>query len=267
MDEALEIRAARNAIPYGGGTDLMIKADPDADYLFLENIEELKRVYEDLEFIHFSAGCTFSELLKNSLAPGILKEALKGIAAPAIRNFGTIGGNIANGSAKADSALVFIAADSKIKLQSVRGERVIPLKSFYLGRKRTALEKDEIATEVLMPKKWLNCCSYHKVGARKALAISRISFAGFFSVEKGKIAHNAVAFGAVEDVFIRRPDLDEMLLGLTLEEAKKAKPKYLKAYEDAINPTEGRVSASYRKAVCLNLLGEFIDSMLKREYS
>lgn len=261
LQEALDILGRDNSVvPYGGGTDLMIEAHDNVTYLFLSKVPELKQIREDAEYIRFGAACTFTEILESELAPSLLKEAVSQIAAPAIRNLGTIGGNICNGSPKADSALIFVAADAQLRLVSSRGERVIPISEFYLGRKKTALAKDELLVEVLMKKKGLSNYYYKKVGARDALAISRVSFAAVLTIAESKIVNCMTAFGAVSDVIIKRADIDAMLTGKTLAEARAIKEEYLAAYDQAIVPIRGRISAEYRKAVCMNLLRDFLAS-------
>ena len=259
LDEALRVRASADVVPYVGGTDLMIEANPDANYLFLHKIPELRGITDDGLYIRIGASTTFTEAAESPLCPAILREAILQIAAPAIRNLGTIGGNIGNGSPKADSALVFFVTDSKLRLMSVRGERVIPIKEFYLGRNKLALEPDELIVEILMPRQGLDRYYYRKVGAREALAISRISFAGLMEERDGCIVNLAVAFGAVSDVIIRRDDIDAMLIGKTVENAKALLADYLDAYDKAIKPIRGRVSEKYRKAVCMNLLRDFLE--------
>lgn len=258
LQEALELLSTHKLTPYAGGTDLMVEEDRDKSYLFLHTVPELKTIRCEDEVLYLGAGCTFTELLESEMTPALLKDALAYIAAPAIRNEGTIGGNIANGSAKADSALIFFVSDSQLLLASTKGERVVPIKEFYEGRNKVRLEPDELIVEVMMPMKWLDNYYYEKIGARKALAISRLSFAGLMTVEEGMVVHCATAFGAVADVIIRRADIDSLLIGKTLEEAKELKSTYLKAYDDAIVPIRGRVSAEYRKSVCLNLLEDFL---------
>ena len=264
LKEALEIRASQNVVPYAGGTDLMIQGNEDATYLFLHKIKELTEIKEDENDIKIGAACTFTEILANEAVPAILKDALSKIAAPAIRNMGTIGGNIGNGSAKADSVLIFFVTDAKIWLQSVRGERVVPIKEFYQGRKKLDLAPDELIVAVRMPKTAkTEQYRYEKIGARGALAISRVSFAALITVDGGKITHLATAYGAVSDVVIRRDDIDAMLIGKTVEEAKNSKQAYLKAVDEAIVPIRGRVSSEYRKSVCMNLLEDFLNQFLK----
>jgi len=260
LREALILRGDPELIPYSGGTDLMVNADEDAAYLFLNNAPELKRITGDEEHIRFGAACTFSQIIEDPLTPGILKEACLQIAAPAIRNAGSVGGNIANGSPKADSALVFMVTDSKLRLMSAKKERIMPIKDFYLGKKKLALAPDELIVEILLPRKNTGNYYYKKVGARNALSISRVSFAGIFDIDNGVVRNCATAFGAVGDVIIRPDAADGMLVGNTVEEAGALKETYLKAMGDLIVPVSGRVSADYRKSVCMNLLRDFLET-------
>ena len=238
----------------------MIESDENAAYLFLNKVPEMKNIIEDEQYIRIGASVTFTEILESKLTPEILKKAVAEIAAPAIRNLGTVGGNICNGSAKGDSSLVFFATGAKLRIVSNAGERVIPITEFYLGRKKTALEPDELLVEILISRTGLNNYYYKKVGARNALAIARVSFAAILNLEEGKINNCITAFGAVSDVIISRGDIDAMLIGKTIEEAKAVKEDYLAAYDKAIVPIRGRVSSEYRTTVCMNLLRDFLES-------
>ena len=260
LRDALKLRKNPSLKPYSGGTDVMVAGDcNEIDYLFLGNIPEMRQITADDEYIRFGAACTFTEAIENDLTPAILREACLQIAAPAIRNAGSLGGNIANGSAKADSALIFMVTDSVLRLVSEDNERLLPIKDFYQGKGKTALAQDELIVEILMPKKGISNYYYKKVGARNALAISRTSFAGILDVEDGVIKNCATAFGAVIDVIIRFTDIDSMLKGKTLDEARCLKTAYLNAYDQAIQPRRGRVSIEYRKDICMNLLNDFLE--------
>ena len=260
LEEALEIRGREAVTPYSGGTDLMIHAEETANYLFLNKIQELKNIKVESDFIRIGAGCTFTDLIESNLTPAILKEAALQVAAPAIRNFGTVGGNICNGSPKGDSTLVFYATDSILRLVSRKGERRLPISEFFLGRNQTALQNDELLVEIIMKKSGIENYYYKKIGARNALAISRVSFAAVFDTQESKITTLRTTFGAISDTVVTHVDLDEMLIGKTLEEARALKDEYLDAYDSRIDPIRGRVSAEYRKAVCKNLLRDFLTS-------
>ncbi|MCL2427593.1 MAG: FAD binding domain-containing protein [Oscillospiraceae bacterium] len=260
--DALELLKDGDLIPYSGGTDIMVSGTCEQSrYLFINNIPELHQITSDDEYIRFGATCTFSDTIASPHTPTILKETCSQVAAPAIRNAGTLGGNIANGSAKADSALIFMVTDSKLRLVSASGERVLPIKDFYLGGGKTALAPGELIVEILMPKHGIYNYYYTKVGARNALAIARTSFAGILDVDSDNktIKNLAVAFGAVKDTIIRQPEIDKMLIGKSIEEAKEFKDTYISAYNEAIIPRPGRVSVEFRKTVCMNLLRDFLD--------
>ncbi len=130
LKEALETLARERVTPYAGGTDLMIEADPQADYLFIGDLPELRGIEAEGDRLTIGAAVTYTQALSSPLIPEILKEAVRYIAAPAIRNTGTLGGNIANGSPKADSALVFSVADSVLTLESASGARKVPIGEF-----------------------------------------------------------------------------------------------------------------------------------------
>lgn len=258
LAQALELLSQNTLVPYAGGTDLMVENRKGVSYLFIGKLPELREIKEDETYIRIGSAVTFTEALASNTVPQLMKEAVSRIAAPAIRNAGTFGGNLGNGSAKADTVLIEFAADAKLRLLSVRGERIVPVDKFYLGRKKLDLAADELIAEILLPKAGLDNYYYKKVGGRNALAISRVSFAGLFGVEEGKITRFTAAFGAVADTVLRFKDLEVLLVGKTLEEAKALKADFLKAYSDKMVLTRGRVSAEYRKIVCMNLLRDFL---------
>ena len=258
LQEALELRAKHELVPYAGGTDLMIENRKNVSYLFLGKLPELTKVTEDADWIRIGAAVTYTQALASELVPPLMKEAISRIAAPAIRNAGTFGGNLGNGSAKADSVLIEFVADAKLRIVSVRGERVVDVDKFYLGRKKLDLAGDEIIAEILLPRTGLENYYYKKVGGRNALAISRVSFAGVIDVENDRIVRFAAAFGAVAGTVLRFKELEAMLLGKTLDEAKAVRNTVLQAYSEKMVLTHGRVSAEYRKTVCMNLLEDFL---------
>lgn len=258
LQEALALLAEQELVPYAGGTDLMVENRPGVKYLFLNKIPELRQIEEDDTYLRIGAAVTFTEALADPAVPNLMKEALSGIAAPAIRNAGTFGGNLGNGSSKADSVVVEFAADAKLRLVSQKGERIVDVDRFYLGGRKLALGSDELIAEVLLPKQGLSRYYYEKVGGRNALAISRVSFAGVFDSREGRITNVAAAFGAVAGTVLRYRDIEAMLLGKTVAEAGALKPDFLRAYSDRLVLTQGRVSAEYRRQVCLNLLSAFL---------
>lgn len=64
------------------------------------------------------------------------------------RNWGTLVGNLCAASPTSDLAPALIALGARVKVMSVRGERAIPLDDFFVDYLKTALESDEIVTEI-----------------------------------------------------------------------------------------------------------------------
>lgn len=64
----------------------------------------------------------------------------------------------------------------------------------------------------------------------------------------------------MSDTVLRFRDLEATLIGRSTAEAKLLKPELLLYYDEHMQLTEGRVSAQYRKRVCLNLLEDFLSS-------
>ena len=90
-----------------------------------------------------------SELLQQKYPVLVVVE--KRLASIQVRNWGTIAGNLAHGDSSGDLAPTLIALGAKIKLASLRGDRIMPLEEFYTGLFETALNKDELVVEVQVP--------------------------------------------------------------------------------------------------------------------
>ncbi|MBQ3404997.1 MAG: FAD binding domain-containing protein [Oscillospiraceae bacterium] len=257
LNDALKTLSRGGMTICAGGTDVMVYPPENARLLMVDRLPELKLIEDLGDAVRIGAAVTFTEGIESPIVPELMKAALRRIAAPAIRNMGTFGGNIGNGSAKADSVLIDFVLDAKLELASIRGTRTPDIDKFYLGRKKLDLAPDELIAAIFLPKpkgSWY----YEKVGGREALAISRLSFAGVIDVRDGVITSLSAAFGAVADTVLRFKELEAMLTGKSLDEARAMKPDFIAAYDRAIVPIRGRVSETWRKEVCLNLLRDFL---------
>ncbi len=261
LAEALAIRAREKVIPYAGGTDLMVKNPQGAVYLFLNDIAQLREISDDGTHIRIGAAVTFTEALDSELVPPLMKEAVSRIAAPAIRNAGTFGGNLGNASDKADSVLAAFALDGMVRLVSKDGERLLPVEDFSLRRGVTALRDDELIAELLLPKRRCEMkYYYHKVGGRNALAISRIAFAATYASDGGRITELSIAvIGA--GMFQRFRDLEKQMIGVPVSRVHENCGEYVQRYMERMQFTRGRVSAEYRRTVAENLLTDFFTTI------
>jgi carbon-monoxide dehydrogenase medium subunit len=82
----------------------------------------------------------------------ILAETAAVIADPLVRNMATVGGNLAHGDPANDHPATMLALGAEIVATGPKGERTIPIEKFFTGLFETALARDEILTEIRVPK-------------------------------------------------------------------------------------------------------------------
>ena len=81
LNEALSLLRDTRAVPYAGGTDLMVENRPGISYLFIGHLPELRQIRADESFVRIGAAVTFTQALESDLIPAFMKEALRRIAA------------------------------------------------------------------------------------------------------------------------------------------------------------------------------------------
>ena len=82
----------------------------------------------------------------------ILSDTAAVIADPIVRNLATIGGNLAHGDPANDHPATMLALGAIVVATGPKGERTIPIDAFFTGLFETALGKDEILTEIRIPR-------------------------------------------------------------------------------------------------------------------
>jgi CO/xanthine dehydrogenase FAD-binding subunit len=270
LDELLKLMDEKDLIPFAGGTDLMVQnAGPEGpefkkDVVFLGHLDELKHIRKEGHNLIIGSGATLTAIEKHPDTPELLRKAVSLIAAPALRNRGTMGGNICNASPAGDSIPPLYALDAGFRLLSVKGERTLKAEEFFKGPGRTDRRKEEILKEIIVPLKEWSVKKYRKVGTRAANALTKCSITAAAEIKGGRIDDISIAFGAVGPVIVRDKSLEQNLKGLKTDEMKGKIPSILKDYSAIIVPIDDqRSTAEYRKQVCLNLLKSFLEEDIK----
>lgn len=267
-DEALEIRSRTNILVYAGGTDLMVKNKREAPLLpsfnqpvmFIGKLPELQHIQVKNNKIVIGAGCTYDIILRSKEIPEILKQAIKEIASPAIRNIGTLAGNICNASPAGDTLPVLYALDAVLQLVSKESSREVPIEEFILGPRKTVLQQHEILKGVHFSTPHFTGQYYKKVGARKADAISKLSFVGLINLKENVIQDLRITFGAVAPTVVRSKEVEKKLIGMSVQDIKTNIDAVIEKYNYLITPIDDqRSTAFYRKTVSLRLLSNFLD--------
>lgn len=160
MDEALSQREqyGRDALPIAGGQSLLVmlrnKLIEPRVLLDLEPLGELRGLQRHAQGTSIGAMTTFFDLLSSSdvqSAVPLLAQAAAKVGSTAIRNLGTIGGNLCHNEPGADLPPALLALDASVELRSRKGARNIPLTEFFRGFFETAVAPEEILSRVEIP--------------------------------------------------------------------------------------------------------------------
>ncbi len=253
-----------------GGTDLMVGANEAAfprDLLDISRLPELAGVRRAGGEINFGGATTWSEIARANLPSAFdaLKAAAREIGAIQVQNRGTLAGNLCNASPAADGVPPLLAVGAEVELASRRGVRRLPLESFLLGPRRTALASDEILAAVVCPEPaqgWRS--AFLKLGARRYLVISIVMVAVALEIEDGVVRDARVAVGACSPVAMRLDAVERQLKG---RPSKAALGASLEPGDfEALAPIDDlRADAIFRREAALTLTRRALDLCLAGE--
>ena len=236
-----------------GGTDVMVLVN--RRQLLPEVLIAIGNI--GLSYIETNGNCmiigattTHDEICKNKTVlekNPLLAEACSQIGSPAIRNMGTIGGNLVTASPAADSALALIALGAEVKLVSSGGKRTVPVDSFFTGPGETVRKTDELLHEVIVPfqipgTKW----GWYKLGQRKANVCGIISVAMALQMDNGTCKKARIALGSAAPAPLLTKKASSMIEGKKLD--KGLIEEVAKAAAEETEPSDDwRATAWYRK--------------------
>ena len=264
------MRDREPTVPLAGATDLYVRhrrgggLPPKMEHplLYIAHLRELQGVEVGEREIRIGAAAVYTDILNEPAVPEILRASIRELAAPALRNAGTIGGNICNASPAADAVCALYALDTRCEIRSVNGSRVVPLDEFVTGPGKTILQQNELLTAITFPRTNRRHTLYHKVGTRGANALSKLSIAAEAEVSDGQVKDVAIALGAVAPTVLRLRQLEKELLGPVDDLPTRADRVYA-GYAEAISPIDDqRSTAEYRREVAVNLVREFVEERL-----
>ena len=267
LKEALEVLDKHDCYIMAGGTDLMVVKHQrsglipnfDKDVCYISILEELQYIFEDEKGVHIGAGTKFSDIEENELVPEILKQIIHELASPNIRNMATMAGNIANASPAGDSIVGLYLLDAELELVNINGSRMMPIKDFIFGVRKIHREKNELIKEIFIPHHDDLNTYWRKVGSRAAESISKITFAGGYEVENGKVKDLRMAFGSVSITCVRDRKTEEKYISMSVEELHNHVEDVIKDMGKFVQPiTDQRSTKEYRYKVAMNILKDFI---------
>ncbi len=245
-----------------GGTDVglwVTKQHRDLETLiYVGEVEELRRIEATASHLEIGAAVTYTDA---TAAIGArwpdFGELIRRLGSVQIRNSGTIGGNVANGSPIGDSMPALIALGAELVLRRGSARRMMPLEDFYLDYRKTALEPGEFVELIRVPLpqgEWQFRC--YKISKRFDQDISALLGAFNVRLAKGRVADVRIAYGGMAAIPKRATQCEQALRDRPWTEATVIGGREALAREFA-PISDMRASAAYRLLAAQNLLTKF----------
>ena len=255
---------ARNvdATILAGGTDVglwVTKQHRELRTLVYTNrVRELRTIALSTTHLEIGAAVTLTDAAAHIVKhyPG-LDELFKRFASPPIRNTGTLGGNIANGSPIGDSMPALMVAGTTLVLESTQGVREVALENFYIDYRQTDLRAGEFVRTIRIPLPGQDTIlGSHKVSKRFDQDISAVCTAYRLKLDGERVRSFRMACGGLAATVKRAPRCEAALNGHPWNQESIDSATAALA-EDFTPITDMRATAEYRLRCAQNLLRRF----------
>ncbi len=258
-DLAAVLEAEPNARIVAGSTDVGLWVTKHfrniSPAIFIGGLEELRQVGERDGVITIGAGVSYTEAYA-ALAARVpaLRPLLDRIGGDQVRNMGTIGGNIANGSPIGDTPPPLIALGAEITLRKGSARRRVALEDFFIDYGKQDRAPGEFVEAVHVPVPATEALfAVHKITKRRDEDITAVLGAFHLKIEDGTVSSARIAYGGMAATPKRPSAVEAALVGQawTIETVETA----MAAYETDFQPiSDMRASAVYRMMTAKNLL-------------
>src|SRR5471030_675686 len=198
LEEALGV-LQRPFTVLAGGADFYpprVGRSIDEHVLDITAIADLRGIAHGPAGWRLGATTTWGELIAGDLPPAFdgLKQAAREVGGRQIQNAGTIAGNLCNASPAADGVPPLLALDAEIEIAGSVGRRLLPLRQFITGNRRTVLMPGELVVAIHVPEPAHAAQSaFLKLGARRYLVISIAMAAVTLEIDRDRVAGARVA--------------------------------------------------------------------------
>lgn len=232
---------------------LKLRLAAPAALIDIGHLSELRGITVDGDTIRIGALTTHAEIAASAAlgkSAAALAEAAAHVGDPAVRNRGTIGGNIAHADPASDLPIVLVALGAQISVSGPQGERVIAADAFFTGMMTTALAEGDIVTAVHVPMARAGQGSAYEKFAHPASRYAVIGVAALVEVEGNECRSARVAIGGLVPHARRAGAVEAALVGGDSGEAA-VQHAAVRVANDFSDDLTGDVfaSAEYRAAV------------------
>jgi xanthine dehydrogenase small subunit len=228
------------------------------DIIYVGDCEDLKSIDDTGDALEIGAAVTLEEAFAalDREWPELRETWIRFASVP-IRNSGTLGGNVANGSPIGDSMPALIALGATIILQNGQATRELPLEDFYLAYQKTARVPGEFVAQIRVPHRESGLLlRAYKISKRYDQDISAVFACFALTLVDGRITSARLGCGGVAPVPKRAKATELLLAGRGWDNATSEAAA--NSLESEFAPIDDmRATASYRRRALANLLRRF----------
>ena len=273
VSEAVQLLASNDgAKVLAGGHSLipMMKlrlASPDV-LVDIGRIEEMKGISADGAGLSIGALTTQAEIASSDLVKEratALAEAAGLVGDPAVRNRGTIGGNVSHSDPASDLPTVLTALGATYNITGPGGQRSVAAADFTTGLLETALAEDEILTGVSIPAVPSGSGSAYVKFPHPASRYAVVGAVAVVAVQGGRCASSSVVVGGVEATPTRASSVESALAHADLNDEALGAAAAAVASDFQGDPmSDIFASAEYRQAMAAVYVGRALKAAVSR---
>lgn len=240
---------------FGGGTALMLMMKAGVfqptRLISLRGIEaRYSKVKSDADgSLHIGALTTLSALGRAAAvkkrAPVII-DTLRTLSNVRVRNVATLGGHLAHGDPHMDLPPVLMALDAQVVTAAMAGSRTIAVGDLYTGYYETALAKDELISEIIVPAQTSRRAAYVKLTTRAADDWPTLGIAVSLRMDGESVTDARVVISAATEKPLRLVGTEAVLRGATVDDAVLARAGEAAAAEAELTG-DAHGSSAYKK--------------------
>jgi len=250
-----------------GGTDLIVQMEdgitaPDA-VIDLKGIRQLRTLEFSNNRLFIGALVTFTDLIESAEIREqfpVFWESSRTVASVGIRNRATIVGNICSAVPSLDSGPPLLCLEAEVLVRSTNGQRTVPVDSWFLGPRKTALKDNEYVEgiSIEMPLKRFGG-SYVKLGRYRGEDLAQAGV-GVYAFDEREYR---IAFCALAPVPARAKKIESLLNGKEITDTLISEA--IKLLPQEISPiTDIRATKEYRMHVTGVMLERGLKAALSR---
>ncbi len=267
LNEAIELlKTKEEAKVLAGGQSLLalmkLRLAAPKNLVDITKLQDLSYIREEKEALAIGALTIHdlveqSAVIKNKFA--LLNDAASKIGDQQIRNRGTIGGSACHADPAADFPTALTAADASFVIQGPRGRRTIQAKDMFVDIFTTAVEHDEVLTEIRLPYFEPRYGSGYIKHSRREGDFAIVGVGAVVSMEDNNVCKDVrIALGSVNNTPMRAKSAEAYLKGKRLDDKTIAEAAE-KAPEGADPPSDMHGSKEYR----LEMIKVFVRRTMK----